>query len=62
MAELGMTEEEYTAHCRSFIATEPTGPLPDEMVERMVERMAKEWKPACEHDTENPFLPKQEAR
>lgn len=53
MAELGMNEEEYDAYCRSFISTEP---LPDDVLTAMAARMAREWKPACEHDTVNPFV------
>ena len=56
MAELGMNEEEYTEYCGRHISKEP---IPRAVLEKSLARMAARWEPACEHDTENPFLPKQ---
>ena len=50
-AELGMTEQEYAAHCRSLISTEPLDPV---VVERAVARMVAEWRPCLLYTSPSP--------
>lgn len=55
MAELGMNEDEYTDHCRSFIHTDPIPADDLEHARLFVMERAADWEPACEHDTQNPW-------
>jgi tRNA(Ile2) C34 agmatinyltransferase TiaS len=54
MEELGMNEEEYSAHCRSRIDTTPPSEKLMKHMEEWAKRQAEEWVPACEHD-KNPW-------
>jgi hypothetical protein len=58
-AESGLSPEEYLSSLEERIARVKEQQITDaEMaqIEKSISRRAAEWKPACEHDTENPWL------
>lgn len=54
MAAPGMTEEEYDAHVRSQINTDPLSPEELEGLRRHVAQLEADYEPPCEH-VKNPW-------
>ncbi len=54
-AEMGLTLDEYSDYCASLIRKEPPSEAEMARLQAFARQREAEWKPACEHDTSNPW-------